>query len=119
MIVLTSFKEGELIKNALEVGAIEYLLKDVSADELARAIHVAYSGRATLSPEAAQTLVETANQPLVTGLDLAERKRENLFLMIEGLNNANPKTPDEQHRVFLLKKQLVDELIVEARIDGK
>lgn len=32
---------------------------------------------------------------------------------------AIPKTPEEQHRVFLLKKQLVDELVAEARIDGK
>ena len=38
---------------------------------------------------------------------------------IEGLNNATPKTPEEQHRIFLLKKQLVDELVAEARIDGK
>ena len=35
------------------------------------------------------------------------------------LNKANPKTPEEQHRVFLLKKQLVDELVAEAMIDGK
>jgi DNA invertase Pin-like site-specific DNA recombinase len=35
------------------------------------------------------------------------------------LNNAIPKTPEEQHLVFLLKKQLVDELVAEARIDGK
>ncbi|MBI5950431.1 MAG: response regulator transcription factor [Chloroflexi bacterium] len=88
VIVLTSFKEGELIKNALEAGAIGYLLKDVSADELARAIRAAYSGRATLSPEAAQTLVETANQPPAPGLDLTEREREVLALMIEGLNNT-------------------------------
>lgn len=38
---------------------------------------------------------------------------------IEELNNAIPKTPEEQHRVFLLKKQLVDELVAEAMIDGK
>jgi DNA invertase Pin-like site-specific DNA recombinase len=37
---------------------------------------------------------------------------------IEELNNAIPKTPEEQHRVFLLKKQLVDELVAEAMIDG-
>jgi len=88
VIVLTSFKEGELIKNALEAGAIGYLLKDVSADELARAIRAAYSGRATLSPEAAQSLVETANLPPMPGLDLTEREREVLALMIEGLNNT-------------------------------
>jgi len=36
VIALSSFKEGELIKNALEAGAIGYLLKDISAEELAR-----------------------------------------------------------------------------------
>ncbi len=88
VLALTSFKDGELIKNALEAGAIGYLLKDVSADELARAIRAARSGRATLSPEAAQALVETANQPPAPGLDLTEREREVLGLMMEGLNNT-------------------------------
>lgn len=88
IIVLTSFKEGELIKNALEAGAIGYLLKDVSADELAKAIRSAHAGRATLSPEAAQSLVETANLPPPPGLDLTEREREVLALMVDGLNNT-------------------------------
>ena len=88
VIALTSFKEGELIKNALEAGAIGYLLKDVSADDLARAIRAAHAGRVTLSPEAAQSLVETANQPAAPGLDLTEREREVLSLLIEGLNNT-------------------------------
>lgn len=88
VIALTSFKEGKLIQNALEAGAIGYLLKDVTADELARAIRAAHAGRATLSPEATQALVQTANQSPAPGLDLTEREREVLTLMIEGLNNT-------------------------------
>jgi NarL family two-component system response regulator LiaR len=88
VIALTSFKEGELIKNALEAGAIGYLLKDVTADDLVHAIRAAQRGRVTLSPEAAQILVETANLPPVPGGDLTEREREVLVLMIEGLNNT-------------------------------
>ncbi|MBE0682271.1 MAG: response regulator transcription factor [Anaerolineales bacterium] len=88
VIVLTSFKEGNLIKKALEAGAIGYLLKDVSADELAKAIRSASAGRATLSPEAAQSLVETANLPPAPGLDLTQRERDVLALMIEGLSNT-------------------------------
>ena len=88
VIALTSFKEGDLVKNALEAGAIGYLLKDVSADELAWAIRAAHSGRSTLSPEAAQALVETVNQPPSPGLDLTEREQEVLVLMVEGLNNT-------------------------------
>jgi len=88
IIVLSSFKEGKVIKKALEAGAIGYLLKDVSADDLVRAIRSAHAGRATLSPEAAQALVETSNLPPVPGLDLTKREREVLALMIEGLNNT-------------------------------
>jgi NarL family two-component system response regulator LiaR len=88
VIALTSFKEGDLVKNALEAGAIGYLLKDVSADELAGAIRAAHAGRATLSPEAAQALVETTSQPPVPGPDLTQRELEVLALMVEGLNNT-------------------------------
>ena|SRR5688572_3296766 len=88
IIVLTSFKDGALIQNALEAGAIGYLLKDVSANELARAIREAHVGRATLSPQVAQTLVEAANLPPAPGVDLTEREREVLSLMVEGMNNT-------------------------------
>jgi len=88
VIALTSFKEGKVIQKALEAGAIAYLLKDVSADDLVRAIRSTHAGRATLSPEAAQALVETANLPPDPGLDLTEREREVLALMIDGLNNT-------------------------------
>lgn len=88
VIALTSFKEKGLIKNALEAGAIGYLLKDVTADELARAIRAAHIGRATLSPEVTQVIVQTAGQSPEPGLDLTEREREVLALMVEGLNNT-------------------------------
>ena len=64
------------------------MLKDVSADELVRAIRSAHAGRATLSPEAAQALVHAASQPPAPGYDLTEREREVLALMIEGWNNT-------------------------------
>lgn len=88
VVALTSFKEQQLIQNALKAGAISYLLKDVSAEELARAIRAAHSGRTTFSPEVAQALVKAVNQPPAPGLDLTKREREVLALMIEGLNNT-------------------------------
>jgi NarL family two-component system response regulator LiaR len=88
VIALTSFKEEELVKSALEAGAIGYLLKDVSADDLAKAIRAAHAGRATLSPEAAQALVNASGKPPIPGQDLTERERIVLALMVEGLNNT-------------------------------
>ena len=88
VIALTSFKEEGLVEKALQAGAIGYLLKNVSADELAQAIRAAHAGRATLSPEAAQALVHAATQPPPPGHDLTERERAVLALMVEGLNNT-------------------------------
>jgi NarL family two-component system response regulator LiaR len=88
VIALTSFKKGELVQNALQAGAIGYLLKDVSADELAQAIRAAHAGRGTLSPEASQALVQATTRPQAPGQDLTERERDVLALMIEGLNNT-------------------------------
>jgi two-component system, NarL family, response regulator LiaR len=88
VIALTSYKEQDLVQGALQAGAIGYLLKDVSADELAAAIRAAHAGRPTLAPEAAQVLIQAARSPAERlGFDLTEREREVLALMVLGLNN--------------------------------
>jgi NarL family two-component system response regulator LiaR len=90
VIALTSFKEQELVQGALEAGAIGYLLKNVSADELADAIRAAYAGKPTLAPEATQALIEASrsiNEPPRPGFDLTNREREVLELMVEGMTN--------------------------------
>jgi NarL family two-component system response regulator LiaR len=89
VIALTSFKEDDLVQGALQAGAIAYLLKNVSGDELATAIRAAYAGRPTLAPEATQALIraathQTQSQP---GDDLTDREREILVLMVEGITN--------------------------------
>lgn len=88
VVVLTSFREDELVQKALTAGAIGYLLKDATADELADAIRNAVAGRATLAPEATQALIrQTLQGTHRLGDDLTEREREVLALMVEGLNN--------------------------------
>jgi NarL family two-component system response regulator LiaR len=87
VIALTSFKEDDLVQGALKAGAIGYLLKNVSADDLARAIRAAAAGRPTLAPEATQALINATTHPPVPGDELTEREREVLALMVEGLSN--------------------------------
>ena len=87
VLALTSFTEVELIKSALEAGAIGYLLKDVSAEQLERAIRAAVSGEAIISVEVAQTLVEAAESP-TAGFDLTDQEREILTLMSRELNDV-------------------------------
>jgi NarL family two-component system response regulator LiaR len=87
VIALTSFQEDELVRNVMKAGAVGYLMKNVSARELAAAIRAAKDGKMTLSPEAAQALVRASQQAQETE-SLTEREREVLKLMVEGLNNA-------------------------------
>jgi NarL family two-component system response regulator LiaR len=87
IIALTSFQEQELIHQTLEAGAISYLLKDVSGDELERAIHAAHAGRPTLSPAVTQALLSIVDREPGPGHDLTPRELEVLALMVEGLNN--------------------------------
>ena len=87
VIALTSFDEEDLVQRALEAGAISYLLKNVSASELAAAIRAAHAGRPTLAPEAAQALIEST-RPSRLGHDLTDREREVLAVMVEGMSNA-------------------------------
>jgi NarL family two-component system response regulator LiaR len=87
VIALTSFQERKLVREALQAGAISYLLKNVSVDELAEAIRAAHVGRPTLAPEATQALIQTASQGPTPGHDLTPREREVMVLMVEGKSN--------------------------------
>lgn len=87
VIALTSFREEELVQSALQAGALSYLLKNVSADDLADAIRAAHDGRPTLSPEATEALIHAATRPKAPSYDLTPREKEVLALMAEGLSN--------------------------------
>lgn len=89
VIALTSFPEEDLVQGALRAGAISYLLKNVSADELAAAIRAAHAGRPTLAPEATRALIEASGRPPAPGDDLTAREREVLALMVQGLHNPD------------------------------
>jgi len=87
VIALTSFKERELVQDALQAGAISYLMKNVSGDDLAAAIQAAYAGRSTLSPEAIQSLIQPDEPEPGLEQDLTPREREVLALLIKGHSN--------------------------------
>jgi len=87
IIAMTSFEEEQLVKGVLAAGAISYLLKNVTSDELARAIREAVSGRSTLSPEAASALVHATRPTNQPSYDLTEREMEVLNLVVQGHSN--------------------------------
>jgi NarL family two-component system response regulator LiaR len=96
VIALTSYKEDDLVQGALKAGALSYLLKNVSADELANAIREAHAGRSTLAPEAAQVLIKAATGPPGADEGLTTRELEILRLLVSGESN-----PDIAQRLFV------------------
>jgi NarL family two-component system response regulator LiaR len=87
IIALTTFKEEDLVRQMLQAGAVGYLLKDTSVDDLAAAIRAATTGKLVLAPEAALALLRQPAPPANPRYQLTERELEVLALMVEGLNN--------------------------------
>jgi len=87
VIALTSFPEEQLVKDALEAGAIGYMLKNAQASELAEAIRAARGGKSTLAPEAATALVQQIGSG-AAHRNLTEREWEVYRLILEGKKNV-------------------------------
>jgi DNA-binding NarL/FixJ family response regulator len=86
VLVLTSFADRRRIMGALDAGAVGYLLKDASAEDVVKGIRAAVDGGSPLDPRAARTLLEaqTAPDPLE---GLSAREQEVLGLLLEGMPN--------------------------------
>jgi len=87
IIAMTSFEEEELVQGVLAAGAISYLLKNVTADELVMAIRAASLGKPTLSPEAAKVLIHATHPEAHPWSDLTEREMEVLNQVVQGKSN--------------------------------
>ena len=92
VIVLTSYHEDEHIFPALKAGALSYLLKDLSSEELAVAIRKAAVGEAILHPRVAARVIKELQGPRAKKVnpftELSERELEVLKLIADGMSNA-------------------------------
>jgi DNA-binding NarL/FixJ family response regulator len=85
VVVLTSFSDRDRILQALDAGAIGYLLKDAEPDELIRGIRAAARGESPLAPKAAHQLIAARREHRT--VDLSDREREVLNCVAKGLPN--------------------------------
>jgi len=93
IVVLTSYHEDEHIFPALKAGALSYILKDLSAEELASAVRKAAAGEAVLHPRVAARVIKELQgrreENLNPFTELSERELEVLKLIADGMSNAD------------------------------
>lgn len=87
VVALTSYREDTTVQRAIQAGAIGYLMKDVSIDELAEAIRNAHAGRPSFDDQALRALMAAATATPSPLGRLTSREAEILTLMMEGLTN--------------------------------
>ncbi|HBR27985.1 MAG TPA: DNA-binding response regulator [Firmicutes bacterium] len=87
VIILSSFSEEDEVLEAIEAGALSYLLKDSSPVKLVEAIRAAQSGEAILHPRIAKKLMERVRRSEAVGEQLTMKEIEVLTLMTQGRTN--------------------------------
>jgi DNA-binding NarL/FixJ family response regulator len=101
VLVLTTFDDDDLVVEALNAGAIGFLLKDTPPDELALAVRAAAAGRQTFAPRVLDGLVQAALARRAPTADaeedrllatLTERERDVADAVAQGLSNAQIST---------------------------
>ncbi len=88
VIVVTTYEADEDIIPAVEAGAVGYLLKDITPDELADAIRAAHRGDTVLARSAQRALMSRLHHTSVTTPALSEQERTVLAHVAQGMTNA-------------------------------
>ncbi|MGX8904008.1 response regulator [Streptomyces netropsis] len=87
VLILTTYDTDVEIERAVEAGAIGYLLKDTTREQLVDAIRSAARGETVLAPRVAQRLMARMRQPAPVAL--TARERDVLNAVADGLSNAD------------------------------
>lgn len=115
IVALTTYNQNVLVKNMMRNGALGYLIKNTSKDELSEAIHAAYADKQYVQPEVKEALLRdafgTSSQRSSFRPKLTRREKEVLKLITEEFTTQemadklfiSPKTV-ETHRLNLLQK---------------
>jgi NarL family two-component system response regulator LiaR len=95
ILVVTSFADSDRVYQAIKAGALGYILKDATREQLVMAIQDVAQGRASLQPSIAVKLIQEINHPsevLYTADPLTRRELETIRLIARGLSNQEIAT---------------------------
>ena len=116
VLMLTMHAEIDLIRKALKAGAVGYLTKDATFEEVLHALDLACNGDVIISPQFAQALLEEVDaQQAVQSSLLSEREMEVLQLLAEGCS-----TPEIATNLFISQKTVKNHLAsIYEKIDAR
>ncbi|RXZ84208.1 DNA-binding response regulator [Paenibacillaceae bacterium] len=119
IVMLTSFLEDDKVVEAVEAGAVSYVLKTVSAEELIYAIGGAVKGMPVMTADVSQALTRGLRSRSAQGADegFTEREKEVLFLVAEGM--ANKEIAEELHISIKTVKTHVSNLLMKCELDDR
>jgi NarL family two-component system response regulator LiaR len=106
ILVVTSFAENDRVYQAIKAGALGYILKDATREQLLQAIRDVAQGRASLQPSIAVKLIQEINHPselLYTADPLTRRELETLRLIARGMSNQEIATELVVHERTIAK----------------
>lgn len=119
IVMLTSFLEDDKVFQSIEAGAISYVLKTVSAEELIFAIKGALKGMPVMSTEVSQSLTRglRTQRTLQGDESFTEREREVLLLVADGMSNK--EIADELHISIKTVKTHVSNLLMKCELEDR
>lgn len=119
IVMLTSFLEDDKVYAAIEAGAVSYVLKTVSAEELVWAIEGAIKGMPVMTSDVSQALTRGLRQQaaLIGDEDLTEREKEVLFLIADG--QSNKEIAEELHISIKTVKTHVSNLLMKCELEDR
>ncbi|KQO01177.1 response regulator [Paenibacillus sp. Leaf72] len=119
IVMLTSFLEDDKVYAAIEAGAVSYVLKTVSAEELIYALNGASKGMPVMTADVSQALTRGLRQRTAQSGDegLTEREKEVLLLIAEG--RSNKEIGEELHISIKTVKTHVSNLLMKCELDDR
>jgi two-component system, NarL family, response regulator DegU len=110
VVMLTMHADRDVIENSIKAGAVGYLTKDCSIDEVAEAVRLAANGETALSPALAQSMLTEVRRidSTVERIEdrlISPREEEVLQLIAEGCS-----TPEVAERLFISQKTVKNHL---------
>ncbi|WP_127532338.1 response regulator [Paenibacillus kobensis] len=119
IVMLTSFLEDEKVLAAVEAGAVSYVLKTVSAEELIYALTGAVKGMPVMTGDVSQALTRGLRQRSAQGADegLTEREKEVMLLIADGMSNK--EIAEELHISIKTVKTHVSNLLMKCELEDR